>query len=174
MKRELRAEPRAGGGEFRASLPVALTVQELRRENARMVTLFLPLPEPGCAAPQGLDMAAFRPGRFFMLWLPRLDEKPYAVSYLDGERLGITVLERGPFSRRLCDLEPGATLGLRGPFGRAFWDYERHADSERAALVGGGCGMAVLAPLADRLPRASVVQGARSADGLLYEERARR
>jgi dihydroorotate dehydrogenase electron transfer subunit len=138
-----------------------------------MVTLFLPLPEPGCAAPQGLDMAAFRPGRFFMLWLPRLDEKPYAVSYLDGERLGITVLERGPFSRRLCDLEPGATLGLRGPFGRAFWDYERHADSERAALVGGGCGMAVLAPLADRLPRASVVQGARSADGLLYEERFR-
>ncbi|MCK4374405.1 MAG: dihydroorotate dehydrogenase electron transfer subunit [Candidatus Brocadiae bacterium] len=156
---------------FRASLPVVLTVAEARRENDEMVTLFFALPDVAEAPPQGLDLDAFRPGRFFMVWLPRLDEKPYTVSYLDGERLGITVQERGPFSARLCGLAPGAAVGMRGPFGRGFWDLERHAESPDVALVGGGCGMAVLAPLADRMPRATVVQGARSAGVLLYTDR---
>ena len=51
---------------------------------------------------------------------------------------------------------------MRGPFGRGFWGLDNY-DPARVAIVGGGCGMAVLAPLARLLPRATVVQGARTA-----------
>jgi dihydroorotate dehydrogenase electron transfer subunit len=157
-------------GALRPSLPVALTLSAVRQESREMVSLFFARP-PAEAAARGLDLDAFTPGQFFMVWLPRVDEKPYAVSYLDDERLGISVMRRGPFSGRLCDLKPGAKVGLRGPLGRGFRDVETRAASDRAALIGGGCGVAVLAPLADCLPRAKLVQGARTADLLVYRER---
>jgi len=151
----------------RASLPVMLRVLEARRENEEMVTLFLARPDEAEAAPLGLELDAFEPGRFFMVWLPGLDEKPYAVSHLDSERVGVTVQRRGPFSTALSGLKPGAGLGLRGPFGRGFWGTAQHGDGARVALVGGGCGTAVLAPLRPRLPQAALVQGARSAGVVL-------
>lgn len=156
---------------LRAALPVVLTLDEVKRENDKMVTLFIPVPDAEDAAARGLDLAAFQPGQFFMLWIPRLNEKPYTISYLDGERLGITVHDRGQFSARLCGLRPGDRLGLRGPYGRPFWDVEKHADSSRAALFGGGCGMATIGLLAERMPGATVVQGARSANVLLFTDR---
>ena len=164
-------ESRLASAPFAASLPVVLTVEEVKRETEGMVTLFFARPDPAEAAAQGLDLEAFSPGRFFMVWLPRLDEKPYAVSYLDEERFGISVQKRGPFSTRLCEARPGEKVGLRGPFGRGFWDLEHHAGSDAVALMGGGCGMAVLAPLAERLPRAAVVQGARTAGALVFRDR---
>jgi dihydroorotate dehydrogenase electron transfer subunit len=151
----------------RPSLPVALTLEKLVRSNDEMVTLWFPRPEAEDAAGRGLDLSAFVPGRFFMLWLPRLDEKPYAVSYLDEERLAITAQVRGPFSKALAELQPGAKVGLRGPFGRGFWDIATYGDSGRAALIGGGCGTAVIAPLASAIPTATAVQGARSANVVL-------
>jgi len=147
-----------------------LTLTEVKRESTEVVTLFLRRPDDEAAA-QGLYLSEFLPGRFFMVWLPRLDEKPYAVAYLEGERLGVTVQKRGPFSTALCELKPGVKVGLRGPFGRGFWGMEQYVDSARVVLLGGGCGMAVLAPLTQQLPRAVIVQGARSADRLLFRDR---
>jgi len=158
-------------GRIGCSLPVVLTVQEIKRENEQMVTLLFQVPEPGEAAERGLDLRAFVPGQFFMTWLPRFDEKPYALSHLDAERMAITVHRRGPFSTRLCELRAGAKVGFRGPYGRGFWDIEKYAGSPRVALMGGGCGTAVLAPLAERLPRATLVQGANSASMLVYLDR---
>lgn len=157
--------------QLKPAFPVVLTLAEVKPETDEAATLFFPRPETEEAAARGLDLEAFVPGQFFMVWLPRLDEKPYAVAYLDQERLGITVRRRGPFSSRLVDLEPGAKVGLRGPYGRGFWDVEKYADSPRVALVGGGCGMAVLAPLAAGAPGAAIVQGARSANLLFYTDR---
>jgi len=158
-------------GAVRPSVPVSLTVLENRRENSEAATLLLARPEDEEeAARRGLDLSAFVPGQFVMVWLPRLDEKPFALSHLDAQRVGITVRRRGPFSTRLMALRPGDRVGLRGPFGKGFRGAERYADSERVALVGGGCGLAVLRPLARRLARATVVQGARSADELLFTD----
>jgi dihydroorotate dehydrogenase electron transfer subunit len=154
----------------RESLPVALEVLEVRPENAAAASVFLRRPEPDVAG-QSLDLESFVPGQFFMVWMPRLDEKPYVVSHLEAERLALTVQRRGPFSTRLCELQPGDKIGMRGPFGRGFWGFEPHAESVRVALIGGGCGMAVLGPLSECLPNATVVQGARSADLLFYRER---
>jgi dihydroorotate dehydrogenase electron transfer subunit len=151
----------------RAALPVVLNVLDVRRENDEMVTVFLARPEEAEAAPMGLDLAAFVPGRFFMVWLPGLDEKPYAVCRLDAERIGVTVQKRGPFSTAMSGLTPGARVGLRGPFGRGFWGAGNHGDGGRVALIGGGCGTAVVAPMRSGLPQASVVQGSRTAGVVL-------
>ncbi len=156
------------GGPLRVALPVALEVLEVRRENAGAVTVFLAREQ---GATPGLEVEAFVPGQFFMVWLPRVDEKPYAVSYVEPERLGITVQVRGPFSTRLAEMVPGERVGIRGPYGRGYHVPEELVDGEGAVLLGGGCGMAVLAPLAERLPRARIAQGARTADGLFFTER---
>ncbi len=156
---------------MRASLPVMLTVEEVVAENAQTATLYFRRPDPERAAAGGLDLESFVPGQFFMVWLPRVDEKPYAISHLDAERLALTAQQRGPCSTLLCGMKPGDQVGLRGPFGRGFWGFDAYAGSGRVALIGGGCGMAVVAPLSERLPKASVVQGARTADLLLFRER---
>ena len=160
---------------MKTSLPVVLRVEEAVADTADRTTLSFRRPDSaqaasGPAAASGLDLGAFVPGQFFMVWLPRVDEKPYAISHLDAERLAITAQRRGPFSTALCDLKPGAQVGLRGPFGRGFWGFGA-GGSAGAALVGGGCGMAVLAPLAERLPGARIVQGSRSADKLFFMDR---
>ncbi|MCP4001985.1 MAG: hypothetical protein GY727_13835, partial [Gammaproteobacteria bacterium] len=33
----------------------------------------------------------YEPGQFIMVWLPGIDEKPFAVSYLGDDVFGITV-----------------------------------------------------------------------------------
>jgi len=158
-------------GRFRASLPVMMTVEEARPEAAEMVTLFCRRPDAPGARADGLDLDAMQPGQFFMVWIPRLDEKPYTLSYIEGGRVGISVRQRGPFSGRLCALRPGDSIGLRGPFGRPFRGLARWSGSRRVALIGGGCGMATMALLAERLPDAEIVQGARSAQFVAYRDR---
>ena len=156
---------------MRTSLPVMLRVEEVVEENAQTATLYFRRPDAEQAAAGGLDLESFVPGQFFMVWLPRVDEKPYAISHLDAERLALTAQQRGPCSALLCELKPGAQVGLRGPFGRGFWGFDAYAGSGRVALIGGGCGMAVVAPLSERLPHAAIVQGARTADLLLFRRR---
>ncbi len=156
---------------MRPALPVVLIVDEVRLENEEMVTVYLSRPDAGEAAARGLDLGAFRPGHFFMIWAPGLDEKPYVISYLEPARLGITVQKRGPFSTHLFELKAGDKLGLRGPYGRPFWNLEDYADSERVALFGGGCGMATMALLHKCLPKATVVQGSRTASTVLFPDR---
>jgi dihydroorotate dehydrogenase (NAD+) catalytic subunit len=79
-------------------------------------------------------------GQFFMLWIPDVDQKPFSVSYYDGERIGFSVVERGTFSTALCCLDEGHPLGLLGPLGKGF-DLESH---KNYLLVGGGIGIAPL------------------------------
>ena len=117
----------------RPALPVMLRVVEVCRENDEMVTVYLARADEAEAAAMGLELAAFVPGRFFMVWLPGLDEKPYAVSSLDAERVGLTVQQRGPFSTAMGALRPGERVGLRGPFGRGFWGLQDHGDGGRVA-----------------------------------------
>jgi dihydroorotate dehydrogenase electron transfer subunit len=81
------------------------------------------------------------PGQFVMLWLPGVDEKPFAVAGCDP--LAVVVAEVGPASRKLCATRKGDVLGVRGPFGKGF-----SLVGQRPLLVGGGYGAAALLPLA--------------------------
>lgn len=157
--------------EFGMSEPVALPVLRTVDENPRARTLFFTSCFGQAVRPPAspdLNLSAFEAGQFVMVWLPGIDEKPYTLSYLDEEEFGITVVKRGPFSSRLHALRPGDMAGFRGPYGRGF---RMVADPSRAILVGGGCGMATLALLAEEYKEAFILQGARTAAELFFTDR---
>ncbi len=118
-----------------------------------------------------LDVNAI-PGQFVMVWLPGVNEKPMSASYTKGD-LGITVLRLGDFTRRLFELSEGDLLGIRGPMGRGFKIY-----GDRLLLVGGGVGVAPLAPLAEEALRdgkeVTAIVGALTASELLFVDRLKR
>ncbi len=111
-----------------------------------------------------------RPGQFFMVWLPGVDEIPMSASYCSG-RKGITVKEVGPATKALCDLRSGDKIGVRGPYGHG---YSLH--DGRILVVGGGTGMASLLPAVEAVgdpARVDVAIGARNVSELLFIDRAR-
>lgn len=108
-----------------------------------------------------------QPGQFVMVWLPRLNEKPFSL--VNDNPLTLTVARVGPFSSRLHELKVGDRLWVRGPLGRGF-----DITGERILLVGGGYGVAPLAFLAKRATRVSykvAIVGAATKDDLLFQER---
>lgn len=113
-----------------------------------------------------------KPGQFVMLWIHGVDEKPYAVSYIDGKKgeAGITVAAIGNFSNRLCRMKPGEKIGIRGPYGTSY-----KLEGKKVAMVGGGCGAASLALLAEEATRQGIkvrfITGARCESRLLRTKR---
>lgn len=109
----------------------------------------------------------FSPGRFVMLWIPRLDEKPFGISYFEKDLLGITFEVKGRFTKQLSGAKEGDLLGLRGPYGKGF----PAAGAKNPLVVGGGCGISPLAPLIPLMPGSKTIIGARSKRFLLFRER---
>jgi len=111
-----------------------------------------------------------KPGQFVLVWIPRIDEKPFSISFQDNERIGITVFGIGPFTKKFNRLSTGDKIGIKGPYGNPF-----SIEGENIVLVGGGCGSASLAFLADELKKAgkniTFIIGAKSKQHVLYEER---
>jgi dihydroorotate dehydrogenase electron transfer subunit len=118
------------------------------------------------------DATPARPGQFFMLWVPGDDELPMSLSYTT-ETKGVTVKVMGDTSARILAIPTGARLGVRGPYGNSF-----DLSPRRVLLVGGGSGMAVLAPAAEAAMDggSDVVAaiGATTEHELLFAERLRR
>lgn len=133
--------------------PVMAEVVEVVEEASGLRTLWLDHAMP------------FEPGQFIMVWIPGVDEKPYTVSAMTGGRLAITVRQRGPFSARLIELAAGDRVGVRGPYGHGF---DRKPGG---VILAGGCGIATVALLKDRLPETPMIFGAKSADELIFQER---
>ncbi len=110
------------------------------------------------------------PGQFVMVWLLGVDEKPFSISFQDSERFGITVFRIGKFTNSLFKLKKGDKVGIRGPYGKGF-----SLVGKNVVLVGGGCGSAPLAFLADELKKKRIdinfIIGAKSKDSLLFRDR---
>jgi dihydroorotate dehydrogenase electron transfer subunit len=140
--------------------PVVLKISKVKKETANHVTLFFKFP---------LD---FKPGQFVMVWLPRVDEKPFTLSYHNKEEFGITIESKGAFTKKVINMKAGDKLGVRGPYGKSFTIKQRFNE---VCVVAGGCGMAPIAPLIDELYRrkmnVTVIQGARSKSSLLFLDR---
>lgn len=143
-------------GDLRGSLPAAYTVAEVRVETPTIRTFIL----------DGEIEAA--PGQFVMVWLPRLDEKPFSLS--GTAPIALTVDRVGPFSTALHTLAPGDRLWLRGPYGNGF----TLPDAGPLLLISGGCGVAPLLYLAQVARGAGhavhAALGARTAAGLLLDK----
>lgn len=144
-------------------LPRVVAIREIIIENVYTKTLVL-----------DDALAHATPGQFIMLWLPGIDEKPFAI--VSRDPLTITVAAVGPFSRALHEKKIGDQVGWRGPFGRGF-DLNRNASA--TLLIGGGYGVAALYFAARELKRSArnleviVSIGGRTAHDLLYENRMR-
>jgi dihydroorotate dehydrogenase electron transfer subunit len=111
-----------------------------------------------------------QPGQFLMVWIPRYDELPMAISYL-GAVKGITVHDYGDATHAFATFSAGDRIGVRGPYGNAF-----RLEGEKVLAVGGGSGMASMIAAIEAFAQqgAHVVTavGAKSAAELLFVERA--
>lgn len=111
-------------------------------------------------------------GQFAMLWLPRVDEKPFTYSWL-GEKTAFSVAKTGPFTLKMHELRIGDKIGIRGPFGKGF-----KIKGNEIALVAGGYGAAPMACLGEKLllsgKKVHYIIGARTANELLFSERMRK
>ncbi len=116
----------------------------------------------------------YTPGQFIMVWLPGFDEKPFAVSYLNDDFFGITVLERGKYTKLLHKMEPGEQLGIRGPFGHGYSIPDNIKNGNGSVcVIGGGCGMASVTVLIERLSdnNPTVLMGASTGTSLFFKNR---
>jgi dihydroorotate dehydrogenase electron transfer subunit len=112
-----------------------------------------------------------KPGQFFMIWIPGVDEKPMSVAFDDGEEFWSTICKVGPFSEAMHNLKVGDKVGVRGPLG-THYDF---AEGDHLALVSGGYGAApmyfVAAEALKKGCKVEFLVGARNKDLLLYTEK---
>ena len=108
-------------------------------------------------------------GQFLMVWVPGVSEKPFSLSYLP--KIGITVMDVGPFSHELCSLSVGDKIGIRGPYGRGFEIED--GNIKNILAVGGGVGIAPLTPLIEnnKDKNFTVIIGSRCSSEILFEKR---
>ena len=111
-----------------------------------------------------------QPGQFLMVWIPRYDELPMALSYL-GAVKGITVRDYGDATHALAAFTAGDRIGVRGPYGNVF-----RLEGKSVLAVGGGSGMAsmiaAIEAFSQQGARVVTAAGAKNAEELLFVERA--
>ncbi len=109
-------------------------------------------------------------GQFVMVWIPRHDELPMALSYL-GPVKGITVHAYGESTKALAEFHPGDRIGVRGPYGNTF-----RPEGQKVLAVAGGTGMAsiiaAIEAFAQQGAEMTTAVGARTAEELLFVDRA--
>ena len=114
-----------------------------------------------------------KPGQFFMIWVPGVDEIPMSVSYITKQIKGITFRRIGEATNALFSLKRGQNVGIRGPYGNGFETIGKHL-----LFVGGGTGIGMLAPVVEearrRKVKSTVIIGVKSKKELFFEHRLRR
>jgi predicted ferric reductase len=157
---------------FRVLVPVARSLRlGLRVERV--------VPEgPGVVSVEvggeGLERLRARAGQSFgWRFLSRdrwWEVHPFSLSAApDGERLRITVKDRGDFTARIGALRPGTRVVVEGPYG-GFTTATRRR--ERVAMIAGGVGITPVRSLLEEMPGevAVVYRAAREDDVILRAE----
>lgn len=142
----------------RQDIPLTTKVVEVKIHNDCFATIWL----------KGkIDV---KPGQFIMVWLPGVEEKPFAVTKIEPEKFSITVMKRGEFTNAIFNLKVGDIIGWRGPYGNGF----NIDDSENVCIVAGGIGMAALSLLYQELKKQNknvkLIYGAKDCHGLIFKE----
>ncbi|AJF60006.1 MAG: dihydroorotate dehydrogenase electron transfer subunit [Candidatus Diapherotrites archaeon] len=114
----------------RMDFPKAASIERVETENGNTKTFYFK------------NEWNARPGQFFMVWLPGIDELPMSPSLL-GKELAITVEGRGNGSRKMLEWRKGDLAGLRGPYGSTF-----SLKARKPLIVAGGIGVTPLVTLA--------------------------
>lgn len=107
------------------------------------------------------------PGQFVMAWLPGVGEKPFSIAGMAP--FSLMVVDVGPLSHAMHQLQPGEPVWIKGPLGQGY-----QVEGQRMLLVGGGYGAAPLLSLAkaarEKGSDVTVCLGARTGDGLLLAD----
>jgi len=124
-------------------IPELVKIKKVVNENNKVKTFFLD------------KRINAKPGQFLMVWLPRVDEKPFSLSYI-GKKTAITVERKGAFTKEMFRLKPGDKIGVRGPYGNSY------SIKQDACVVAGGLGIAPLKPLIEKLKNPTVIFGVKT------------
>jgi dihydroorotate dehydrogenase electron transfer subunit len=112
------------------------------------------------------------PGQFVMVWVPRHDEVPMALSYVDRLK-GFTSHAQGETTNALAEFKVGDRIGIRGPLGNRF-----DIRGRRILFVAGGTGMASVAAAMEAAARdrkrVVTALGAKTKSELIFVKRARK
>lgn len=109
------------------------------------------------------------PGQFIFVWLPNVEEKPFAVVNVEKNQFSFTAVKRGIFTSALFNLKKGMLLGYRGPYGKGFTLVK----NKRVCIIAGGIGMAALCLLYKQLIKdnnVKLIYGAKNKDGLVLNK----
>ncbi|MBD3164654.1 dihydroorotate dehydrogenase electron transfer subunit [Candidatus Woesearchaeota archaeon] len=131
----------------------AYKIKEIKRENPKTVSIIL-----------GGKIKNYHPGQFIMLWIPGIDEKPFVITYLNKDSFGVTIEEKGKFTKAAASLKKGDKVGIRGPYGSGF-DIK-----DNSIIVVGGLGMAPAMNLIKGIKNSLIIQGAKTKEMLLFHE----
>ena len=138
--------------------PQIAKITEAKTENKDVKTFMFEYPKK------------MTPGQFFMIWIPGVDEIPMSVSYVDKNVKGITFKKIGEATNALFDLGKGDKIGVRGPYGNGF-----KIDGKRILFVGGGTGVAMLAPAVEGAGinniSSTIIIGVKKSSELFFEDR---
>ena len=138
---------------LKTDLPIVLPISKVIREGKDQKTIFVK------------HKANVKPGQFYMLWIPDVDAKPYAVAYYSKNELGFSSMAIGPFSKAFDKLKVGDKIGLFGPYGNSF------SIKNNACVVAGGIGISSVSTLIDKLKNPAIIYGTRSKNYLIYLKR---
>jgi dihydroorotate dehydrogenase electron transfer subunit len=114
-----------------------------------------------------------KPGQFVMIWIPGVDEIPMSLSMLSPRKgqAAVTAERIGEATNALHKMITDDRIGVRGPFGNCY----TLSRSRKVLIVGGGTGLASLAPLTERLvkQRAEItfLMGAKTRRHILFHRR---
>ena len=114
-----------------------------------------------------------KPGQFIMIWIPSVDEIPMSLSTLNPRKCeaAITAEKVGEATEALHKKKLGDIIGVRGPFGNGY----TKVNNQKVMIVGGGTGLASLAPLTEYLAKAknqiTFLMGAKTRTDLLFHLR---
>ncbi len=115
-----------------------------------------------------------KPGQFVMVWIPRIDEKPFTITG-SGKSLAITVKERGGATKAMHNMKKGDILGIRGPYGDGTYDLTK---KKKIMLVCGGCGTLGLVLLLEEAMRKGIsvdaIIGADTKKNILFADKFRK
>jgi len=110
------------------------------------------------------------PGQFIMVWVPRHDEVPMALSYVDGLK-GFTSHAQGETTNALSEFKAGDRIGIRGPLGNSF-----DIKGKRILFVAGGTGIASVIAAMEAAAKGGrkvvTALGAKTKDELIFVKRA--
>lgn len=149
----------------RYDLPEVLPIHNILDESSNTKTIVFDLPEK--------LVENIKPGEYFMLWLPGVDEKPISVSRVANGLVYFTICSVGSTTETLINCRKGDLIGLRGPYGNSFSIRD---DKTIKLIIAGGMGIAPLRFLIDFLlsnkknQRIVLIHGARTVDGLYFRK----